>query len=174
MKSKTIIYGIILLAAFAIGWLVYWSFSDSPKDETGENVAREVERVPGRGFNRMSTYLGLDSIQWQQFRTHEEQYRISLAELMDQSVEVEADIMAELSKLHPDRTILNRYVSETGKLKAETRQLTIDHFLTLKSICNPEQAEKLNALFLEMERGQGFRGRGQGRGQRWRHGQSVQ
>lgn len=178
MKSKTIIYGVILLAAFAIGWLGYWHFSDNPKNEAAEPVVQELEGVPGRGFYRMATYLELDSVQWQQFRTHEEQYRISLGRLIDQSVKLEADIMAELSKLNPDRNVLNRHVAETGKLKAETRQLTIDHFLTLKSICNPEQDKKLNALFREMERGQGLRGRGQGNGQgirhRWRRGQTAQ
>jgi len=55
-------------------------------------------------------------------------------------------MIEELSKPKPDTLILNRLSDETGALHAQMKRETVKQLLRLRSICNPNQIDKLNNL----------------------------
>ncbi len=170
MNNRLFIYSLMLVSAFIIGWMGFQLIQKNKPLETKTQPIGQMPERPGvggqRSFSRIASHLELDSEQWIDFVTLEEEYRLALSNKNKLAYETEAEILIELSKPNPDKTLLKKLADETGIIKTETRQLTIDHFLQLKALCSPAQAEKLSELFIEMERGRGHRGRGSANGQR--------
>jgi Spy/CpxP family protein refolding chaperone len=170
MKNKYVIYIALVVLVFVAGIFAYRILQPSATPEP-ENI---IGTAPGRGFNRTANVLGFDNEQRQRFNELEHSYRTELAGLMHEMHEIEAEILMELSKEQPNRKALEKYAAETGIVQTGIKQLTIDHFLNIKEICSPEQAENLSSLFNEMQRGFGQgkgHGRRPGRGQGLRKGQ---
>ncbi|HZJ73761.1 MAG TPA: hypothetical protein VFC87_03050 [Perlabentimonas sp.] len=64
-------------------------------------------------------------------------------------------IMNELNKSDPQRTLLDSLAKEVGKLHEQQQQATIDHLITLREICSPEQYNQLQQMFSRgMQNGQ--------------------
>jgi hypothetical protein len=55
-------------------------------------------------------------------------------------------MIEELSKPKPDSLILFKLSDEVGVLHAQMKRETVKQLLRLRSICNPNQIEKLNIL----------------------------
>jgi Spy/CpxP family protein refolding chaperone len=64
-------------------------------------------------------------------------------------------IIAELAKPQPDTVLLYRLSNENGTLHAKLRYLSVKQILKLRSICTPEQAQKLNKLNEQIKRPEG-------------------
>ena len=83
-------------------------------------------------------------------------------------------MMTEIAKKNPNPEILDNYAYEIGTLHYELKKQTINHFLELKKICNEEQQESLQKLFMQLLNDQdGFRRNPRERG-RNRHGRPQQ
>jgi Spy/CpxP family protein refolding chaperone len=164
MKTKFWIYGLLIIVAFITGW---WVFNlVMPEKEQINQASLPLEPLPGHGFNRTANFLNLDYEQRTVFQDLEQAYRSDIASLSTRMQTTESAIIRELSEKKPDTIILQKYAEETGTIQAEIKLLTIEHFLAVREICNPEQAEKLNILFSRMETGfRGGRGQGQGQGE---------
>ena len=89
---------------------------------------------------------------------------------------------AAIIGIEHDELILSNLAKEVGDLHTELKMITIDFFLGIKKICNPEQSEELLVLFQNLiqndqapggRRGEG-RGQGQGQGRRYGWGHASQ
>jgi Spy/CpxP family protein refolding chaperone len=69
------------------------------------------------------------------------------------------EMMNEFTSESPDTAKLYKLTMDIGNLHAKMRRLSIDHFMSVKKICTPEQKTKLLELFrnmMKMEEGPGF------------------
>jgi Spy/CpxP family protein refolding chaperone len=168
MKNKYLIYISLIVLVFIAGIFAYRILQPSTLPE--QNSETLSQTTPGQGFNRTANILGFDNEQRQSFNEMELNYRTELAGLTQNMQNIEANILTELSKNEPDKTVLQQYAAETGIIQAKIKQLTIDHFLNIKKVCTPEQAKNLDSLFNEMQHG--FRkGMGHRKGSGNRQGQ---
>ncbi|MDA3954351.1 MAG: hypothetical protein PF485_11955 [Bacteroidales bacterium] len=63
-------------------------------------------------------------------------------------------MMNEIAKVNPDQESLDEIAKDIGLLHYELKKSTINHFLELKKICNNEQQEDLQKLFMHMTQDQ--------------------
>ncbi|ASB48997.1 periplasmic heavy metal sensor [Alkalitalea saponilacus] len=165
MRSKYLIYALVLILAFLSGWVGFRFI----KGESPEPVVSELafDSIPGRGFFGIARILEFDDVQREKFREMEIRYRTDLRDLMISMNEFESLIVEEFSKSAPDTSRLSELALQVGKIQGEIKQLSIDHFLSIRDICDERQTEKLAVLFSNMHERPGFRrGReGQGRGE---------
>ena len=89
-----------------------------------------------------------------------------------------AQILGELAKEKPDTDMLNRCSEQVCQLQKQLQKASVKQYMALKEICNPEQCQKLSALYFEMYgcQGQckGMMGNGKGMIHRNRSGDCCQ
>lgn len=166
MKNRTILIIVVLIIALVAGWTIYQVY-DNKNIYSPASVNTSVEIGYGQNNYQLSRYIGFDDNQQKQFQTLEDGYRQELDLLKDQISGVEMQIMVELKEDHPNRDFLHDLSQEVGEAHRAIKELTIEHFLAIKSICTPEQEEKISILFSRLEKrsGMGRGHKGQGRGQ---------
>jgi Spy/CpxP family protein refolding chaperone len=167
--NKGLIWIIVLVGAFVIGWLAYKAFPLQKNVSLTEEVTL-VDTASWGGFHRVAEYLNLHEEQRVLFYDSERSYRDSLFYLRQQLVELDTKIMKALSASEPDKELLSQYAHESGSLQQSIKHLTVHHFLYLRELCTPEQQEKLTTMFSQMHQGYGQRQRGQGQGQGMQRG----
>lgn len=72
-------------------------------------------------------------------------------------------IVSELTKENPDTTYLSELTYIYGQLHSQMKMETIDHLLSLKEICSPEQQEELYLMFKDMIKKEGRHWKGKHR-----------
>lgn len=143
-KNRLLVGAVILLAALNLATLSTLGFlrvkpklnpesSDTrPRFNHGKMIASELNLSP----EQEAKFETLRKDYAEQTRTNrmslQENYRI---------------IMKELSTPSPNRQYLDSIAQEIGRLHVEQQESTIDHFLTLRQVCTPEQYEKLQQIF---------------------------
>lgn len=167
MKNRTIIIIVVLVLTLVVGWATYQVY-DNKSTYAPAVVKTSVEKGDGHNNYQLSKYIGFDDNQQKQFQNLEDDYRRKLSLLRDHISEIEIKIMVELKEELPNRDSLHSLSLEVGKAHTAIKELTIKHFLDIKSICTPEQEKKISVLFSRLEQrsemGRGRRGEGRGEG----------
>ncbi len=70
--------------------------------------------------------------------------------VLDMLCEANVDMLEEMASASPDGEKLDRITRRIGRMHAVLKNLTIDYFDSVRSICNPEQSQKLTHLFKEI------------------------
>jgi len=176
-KKQLLIGGLILLFVIniaALGTIIYQnqkynneldfseeqekSWYDSRREKRYDrhmHKDRNERSRPGRG-NRFDYYikdeLNFSDSQFDEYldlRTKNKDEQHSIVEKLAQKRE---DMMKELSTVNPDTTKLKQIAEQIGDLHKELKNKTIEHFMEVKTICNPSQKEKFNNLIRRMEK----------------------
>jgi hypothetical protein len=63
---------------------------------------------------------------------------------------IRSDILDELSSDQPDTSFINQKSSELCDFQLQLQQANFTQFLDLKEVCDPEQAQRLSALYREL------------------------
>ena len=99
--------------------------------------------------------LGLDQETTYFFRDLYHQYK-SDASLVSLKMDSLRQVMIQqLNESRPDTIALSEISTQIGLLHKELKDLTINYFLAMKEKCNPEQEQKLNAIFQSLLNDQG-------------------
>ncbi|MFW5658209.1 MAG: Spy/CpxP family protein refolding chaperone [bacterium] len=167
-NHKIITWAIIVLLImnlFALGTIIYHIRS--------ENVAIQPAPQPGTGNAQqiITRELNLSPEQFDRFKEYRQRYMIKSREIVRELNEQRQMMLDELSEDNPDSVYLNEIAKTIGILHQQLKEETIVNFLNLKSICTPEQQEKLEHLFRKMMEMEGpfRRGPGHRKGNRWRN-----
>lgn len=164
MKNKILLWLLVLLAGLGLGYLVFTMIS-RPEPET-QAFDKRAEWQPGRSFFRLTEELGLDTAQQNDFQEMECEYRQKLTELNNELLEVNRAIIDQLRQEDPDTVYLHELSEQTGRLHAQLKQTTINHFINLRSVCTHEQALRLSGVLEQVGPMQRGMHRGEGRGLR--------
>ncbi len=82
-------------------------------------------------------------------------------------------LLEELAREKPDKTVLNSYVEEITLLQKQMQNASVNQYLALKEICTPAQCQKLSTLYYELYGCQGKeKNEGKGMKRRFRGGRS--
>jgi len=122
--------------------------------------------------------LQLTPEQFVRFRDINEKNRQQSREIARALHNKRLEMVQEISKENPDTEKLDQIAREIGTLHYELKRNTYHHFIDLKELCNKEQQEHLQHLFMRMIDDKGFeqrprhknhqpRRRGQGEGNRF-------
>jgi Spy/CpxP family protein refolding chaperone len=180
-KLKLLIGLILFLVITNIVTILTVVLRDKPSEPSGtEATALEMqEGFPDTQRTMFfSRELKLDDDQQDQFRTIHGNY-MRRARMISYEMSLLRDsLLNSMDEDQPDFVRLNKLSEQIGNNHTELKKLTVQYYISLKSICNPEQQIRLYELIkgilkpdgdVQIPRGQGFQGgNGRGRGLGWR------
>lgn len=151
-KKTLLILLIIVLVVINISALVTIIFSKnsvSPPEKPFEN--QMIEEVESRGmYHFIRDELKLSDEQFDQFRVIHKTNMIKSRKIAIELSGKRREMMTEIAKENPNQEKLDGIAKEIGELHYQLKLNTINHFLELKEICNEEQQESIQRLFMKL------------------------
>jgi hypothetical protein len=142
LKLRFAIWVIVALSVIilvTVGTMFYFMLSNK-----GERRAIETRHPPIEHF--LQKELGFSPDQEKQADVFRNEYFQHMKPIFTALEQKRITIIEELSKPKPDTLMLNRLSDDCGTLHAQLRRETVKQLLRLRSICKPDQIEKLNIL----------------------------
>jgi uncharacterized membrane protein len=191
MKAKNLLIGIIIfLAVLNVATIatviILINRTNTPDDVTSTISDTSIPLPNELPATQTARYLGqrlnLSVDQQESFRQASMNYNRNARLISLEMGRLRDELLEEMDRNVPDTVMLGAISEEIGRHHVELKRLTIDHYLSLKQLCNEEQKRELYLLFktilnpdgeISTPRGQGQsrdnpRGRGrQGRGPWW-------
>jgi Spy/CpxP family protein refolding chaperone len=94
--------------------------------------------------------LNLTDNQHLQFKQFRMEYQRKANQVTHQMRYNRQKMITELGKKESDTTTLHQLAFELGEMHAELKHLTFEYYLQMKSVCTPEQKDKLFIAFSDM------------------------
>ena len=150
--KKIVLTGfVILLIVINISSLATIYFHKKIRDKKIEEFQNRQEKIHIRGMYRfLKDELQLNNSQFQQFQDINHRNMIESRNIAKKLSVSRHYMMTEIAKKNPDQDKLEELAKNIGNLHYELKMLSIDHFMELKEICNEEQQEGLQKLFMQM------------------------
>ena len=163
-KNQLIFWILIFLVIINLSALVtFFSF----KRNTEEVTCDALQPQCGQAFK---SELGLSQEQVQKVELINSEYQAISSPIVNDIRNIRSDILDELSSEAPDTSYINQKSGELCDFQLQLQQANFTQFLELKKVCDPEQAQRLSALYRELYGCAGM-GNGEGRMHRLRNGQ---
>lgn len=151
-KKTLLILLIVVLVVINISALVtimYSEKSDLPPDKPFNNQV--IEEIESRGmYHFLRDELKLTDEQFEQFRDIQRTNMIKSQSIALELSKKRQEMMNEIAKKNPNREKLDAIAKEIGELHYQLKLNTIHHFLELKDICNEDQQESIQRLFMNL------------------------
>ncbi len=142
---------VIILIIINLSSLSTIYYQKKIRDRKIEEFKNKKEQMHIGGMHRfIKEELNLDSLQFEQFR---EAYYKNMRESHNIAEKLNIyrhDMLSEIAKVNPNQDKLDKLSRNIGNLHYELKKLSISHFMELKEICNKEQQEDLQKLFMRM------------------------
>lgn len=150
--KKTLLIGtIILLIVINVAALATIYYNSKIKTKKLVEMNNLKEEIQIRGMHRfLRDELRLSDEQFKQFQEVTRNNMRKSHKIALELNEKRFDMMNEIAKKNPNSKILDDIASDVGSLHYELKKTTINHFLELKEICNEDQQESLQKLFMQM------------------------
>lgn len=101
--------------------------------------------------------LDLDENQTKLFKAERKEHFKTLRHIQQERRDIKDKLLEAASEEIDDKALVDSLKNEMLKIEDRRLELTITHFRALKSICTPEQVEKLEEIIDKTFRGRGFR-----------------
>jgi len=150
-KTKTLIVIIIVLFATNISTLyTVWNLSNNTVTTVSDTVKSKVFN-PNIPMGRLlKQELQLTPEQISSFREFRKEYYPYVHKKYDSLHIKRHELLKELAKENPDTVVLLSISEEIGAMHADLKMATNNFYLNMKSVCTPEQQQKLNHIFEAM------------------------
>lgn len=163
----TVIALLALLNGLIVGTTVY--HNHTLKNELEDTIQFEPGAQPINGqFFRQT--LGFTNEQMIVFREENRLFHRKANQIIGEMNRRKEELLVALQTTQPDTIQLKIISQEIGALHGQLKEITVDFYLSLRSVCDPDQKERLTILFEPMFQqtplsGDGRRGQGDGYGQ---------
>ncbi|MCD4692409.1 MAG: periplasmic heavy metal sensor [Calditrichales bacterium] len=147
-KNRIMQWTIIVLLIMNIITIALLWFSQFKKPKPFPPAGTQESLIEGARFLKME--LNLSEIQIQQFIDSRNRHAEISKKTHNKIHQFKKQILDESFKSVPDSIKIQALSNEIGKQQAEFERNLAMHFFELKSYCDPEQREKLKALFQDM------------------------
>ena len=150
--KKTLLIGtIILLIVINVSALATIYYNSKIRIKKLAEMNNLKEEVQIRGMHRfIREELKLTDEQFKQFKGITITNMKISHEIVIELNKKRLDMMNEIANVNPNMKTLDNIASDIGSLHYELKKTTISHFLELKEICNDDQQESLQKIFMQM------------------------
>lgn len=148
---RTLIWVIIILLATNLSMAItflYHKQQDKKATQQTEESAVEVPTEQRTRFFREQLSLSLEQVN--QFRELNRNYNRTARDITFQLEKLRTEMVDEIGKQEPDREQLDKITKTIGELHTQLKNVTIDYYLGMKTVCDESQKEKLNEIFRSM------------------------
>ena len=151
---------VIVLIIINLSALSTIYYHNKIRDKKIEEFKDKREQMHIGGMHRfIKEELNLDSLQFEQFREASYENMRETHKIAEKLNFYRHDMISEIAKKNPDLNKLDKLSRNIGDLHYELKKLSTNHFMELKEICNEEQQENLQKLFMRMMEDQDNEGR---------------
>ena len=164
MRNKWLLYLVLfMLAANAALVTTLLIKNNSAGEEEVEFSYKHRNKFQGKSHakfeNHLSEELGLDEDQQQKIKVYSREFHDEQKAHRYELFGLRKEYFNALSQANPDTAALNEIASEIGAIEALKTKLEYMHYRNMRSVCNKEQAIKMDSLG-RMHMHQRFKNRG--------------
>ncbi|SHF52900.1 Heavy-metal resistance [Mariniphaga anaerophila] len=127
---------------------MYHKYQDRKQLEQAEKEEIDLPAQQRTRFFREQ--LNLQPEQMDTFRELNRSFNHSAWQINRSLENLRIEMVDEMGSKNPDTGNLDRIAEEIGELHSRLKKETIDYYLGMKKICNQEQQEKLNEIFISV------------------------
>ena len=150
-KKRFLILVIAVLVIINISALVTIYYNSKIQEKRIEKINLQKERIRKIGMYRFfRDELNLSEDQFQEFKSINQFYMNNTHDIGLKLKENKLLMMSEIANKNPNIKNLDSIANEIGHLHYELKLNTINHFIELKDICNDQQQEILQKMFMQM------------------------
>ena len=113
-------------------------------------TSNRLEKRQRKFGSYMSDKLKLNEEQNSKFYSLRAEFHKNAEIVSKEITEKRRLLYIELAKEESDLENLNKIADEIGLLHAELKKLSVNHYISMKEICSPEQQEELYQMFRAM------------------------
>jgi Spy/CpxP family protein refolding chaperone len=143
-KNRLIFWIMIFLVIINLSALVtFFAFG-----RTREDV--NCNAMQGQCGKAFQCELGLSEEQLRKVDLINSDYQSASGPLVSEIRNIRSDILDELSSEVPDTALIRQKSGELCDVQLKLQQANFTQYLELKKVCDPEQAQRLSALYREL------------------------
>jgi len=150
-KKRFLIIVIIVLIIINVSALVtiYYNSKIKVKRINETNLQKEEIRKMGM-YHFLKDELNLSENQFEEFKSANQEYILNTQNISTKLSNYRHLLIREIANKNPNKENIDSISRQIGNLHYDLKLITSDHFLDLKEICNDDQQESLQHLFIRM------------------------
>jgi Spy/CpxP family protein refolding chaperone len=142
---------VIILFATNLSMGLSFIYHRQQNQNIEENQTEEKLEVPAQQRTRFfKEQLNLDPSQVEIFRDLNRKFNRTAWQITYKLQDLRIELVNELGNDPPDMKNLNAVSLEIGNQHSHLKNETIDYYMAMREVCNAEQKEKLNELFMSV------------------------
>lgn len=150
-KYRILVWVIVILVATNLSMGFSFLYHKQQDKKIAEQTEQEAIELPAQQRTRFfREQLNLQPQQMESFRELNRDFNRTAWQINHQLESLRIEMVTEMGSKNPDREKLGRIAREIGNLHAQIKNETITYYLGMKDICNEEQQEKLNEIFISV------------------------
>lgn len=154
MESKNtyriLIWLIVILAATSLSMGVSFWYHKQQDKKNAELKDQQIVMPSEQRTRFFREQLSLNDAQLDIFRELNRDYNRSARRISVQLEELRVKMVEEMGAKETSEVELNAISEDIGNLHANLKKVTIRYYLEMKEVCDENQQEKLNEIFLSM------------------------
>lgn len=148
---RTLIWVIVILLATNLSMAITFLYHKQQDKKAAQQTEESAVEVPAEQRTRFfREQLNLNQEQGNQFRELNRNYNRTAREITIQLEKLRNEMVEELGKTEPAKEKLDEITKTIGELHTQLKNVTIDYYLGMKTVCDDNQKEKLNEIFQSM------------------------
>jgi len=148
---RLLVWAVIILLATNISMAVSFLVHKKQDQNNLEKQEQAIINVPTEQQTKFfREQLNLTPEQMNPFREINRNYNRATNAVAHKLEDLRIEMVGELGKEHPDKNRLNEITTEIGNLHKELKNITIEYYQQMNNVCDRQQREKLNAIFMSM------------------------
>lgn len=150
-KYRILIWVIVILVATNLSMGISFLYHKAQDKKQAEQTELEAIDLPAQQRARFfREQLNLQPEQVDVFRELNRNFNRTAWQINHKLESLRIEMVTEMGSKNPDRKKLGKIAKEIGNLHAQLKNETITYYLGMKEICNEEQQEKLNEIFISV------------------------
>lgn len=151
-KYRILIWVIVILIATNLSMgLSFWYHKQQNK-KAAEKIEKTIEMPSEQRTRFFREQLNLRPDQMDTFRELNRNYNRNAKQISYQLENLRIEMVEEMGKENSSMNKLNSISEDIGKLHSGLKKLTITYYLDMKEVCDQNQQEKLNMIFISMSK----------------------
>ncbi len=148
---RSLVWIIAILTATNLSMGISFLYHKQQDKKFMNQIEEAAIKVPSERRTRFfREQLNLDADQLIRFRELNRNFNKTAWQISHQLEVLRREMVQELGRKNSNKKVLKSISSEIGELHSELKDKTIDYYLGMKSVCNEEQRNKLNEIFISM------------------------
>lgn len=155
-KYRILVWVIVILVATNLSMGFSFLYHKQQDKKLAEQTEQEAIEMPAQQRTRFfREQLNLQPQQMETFRELNRDFNRTAWQINHQLEKLRVDMVREMGRENHDKKRLESISLEIGELHTQLKNETIDYYLSMKEVCNPEQQSRLNEIFLSVLEGNG-------------------